>query len=185
MPATRAVVNPNVAAAWPTSQTETPAIAICAERNTPSSPPSSPNRSTATTFAIGNIALWLFIGYDMIVFYAALRAVPVELTEAAVLDGASRWQIARRIKVPLIMPVISVIVIFSIIGTLQLFTEPQVLRPSAPDVIDRAYVPNMYLYSLASTGQQFNYVLAIAFVMAGVILCLAIAYTAVTRLRRS
>ncbi len=136
-------------------------------------------------FAIGNIALWLFIGYDMIVFYAALRAVPVELTEAAVLDGASRWQIARRIKIPLIMPVVSVIVIFSIIGTLQLFTEPQVLRPSAPDVIDRAYVPNMYLYSLASTRQQFNYLLANAYLMAGVILCLAIANTAVTRLRRS
>ena len=135
-------------------------------------------------FAIGNIAIWLFVGYDMIVFYAALRAVPRELTEAAVLDGASRWQIGRHIKFPMIMPVISVIAIFSIIGTLQLFTEPQVLRPSAPDVIDRAYVPNMYLYSLASTGQQFNYVSAIAFVLAGVILLLAVVYTALTRVRR-
>ena len=135
-------------------------------------------------FAIGNIAIWLYVGYDMIVFYAALRAVPRELTEAAVLDGASRWQIGRHIKIPLIMPVVSVIVIFSIIGTLQLFTEPTVLRPSAPDIIDRSYVPNMYLYSLASTGQQFNYVSAIAFVLAGVILLFALSYTAITRVRR-
>ena len=82
------------------------------------------------------------------------------------------------------MPVVSVIVIFSIIGTLQLFTEPTVLRPSAPDIIDRSYVPNMYLYSLASTGQQFNYVSAIAFVLAGVILLFALSYTAITRVRR-
>jgi multiple sugar transport system permease protein len=136
-------------------------------------------------FSIGNIAIWLFVGYDMIVFYAALRAVPRELTEAAVLDGASRWQIGRYVKIPMIMPVVSVIVIFSIIGTLQLFTEPTVLRPSAPDIIDRAYVPNMYLFTLASTGQQFNYVSAIAFVLAGVILLFALSYTAITRVRRS
>ena len=135
--------------------------------------------------AIGNIDIWLYVGYDMIVFLAALQAVPREHTEAAILDGASRWQVAWRIKAPQIAPVLSVVVIFSIIGTLQLFTEPRVLQASSPDVIGRDFVPNLYLYSLAATGQQFNYVAAMSFVLAAVVLLLAAAYGLVTRGRRS
>lgn len=134
-------------------------------------------------FSIGNISLWMYVGFNMIILYSALQSVSPELTEAAVLDGASRWQIARRIKTPLLAPVLSVMAIFSIIGTLQLFTEPRVLMPTAPDVIGRDYVPNLYLYSLATTGQQFNYVAAAAIVLAGVTFLIAAGYTAVSRLR--
>lgn len=136
-----------------------------------------------TLFSIGNISLWMYVGFNMIILYAALQSVSPELTEAAVLDGASRWQIARRIKTPLLAPVISVMAIFSIIGTLQLFTEPRVLMPAAPDVIGRDYVPNVYLYALATTGQQFNYVAAAAIVLAGVTFLIAAVYTGASRLR--
>lgn len=134
-------------------------------------------------YSIGNISLWMYVGFNMIILYSALQSVSPELSEAAVIDGASRWQIARRIKTPLLAPVLSVMAIFSIIGTLQLFTEPRVMMPTAPDVIGRDYVPNLYLYSLATTGQQFNYVAAAAIVLAGVTFLIATVYTAVSRIR--
>ena len=136
-------------------------------------------------FSIGNITVWLYVGYNMIVLYAALKAIPGELYEAAVLDGANSWRISWHIKIPLIMPVISVIMIFSIIGTLQLFTEPAVLRPLAPSVIGNDYVPNFYAFSLASTGQQFNYVAALSFVLATVVLMVSVAYLLVSRRART
>lgn len=139
----------------------------------------------AMLYSIGNIDLWLYVGYVMVIFFAALRAVPTELYEAAALDGATRRQIALRIQIPLIMPVISVMVLFSIIGTLQLFTEPTILRPLAPAVIGNDYVPNYYAYSLASTGQQFNYVSALAIVLAAIVLLASSAYLAISRLARS
>lgn len=132
-------------------------------------------------YSLGNIDVWLYVGYDMIVFFAALQAIPRDLYEAAQLDGATALQVALRIKIPLIAPVISVVMIFSIIGTLQLFTEPAVMAPLAPEVIGNDYVPNYYAFSLASTGQQFNYVAAISFVLAGIVLAVSAVYFLVMR----
>src|SRR5579859_317110 len=74
--------------------------------------------------SIGNILTWQWTGYNMVIMYAALQAVPTELYDAALVDGASGWDIARYIKIPLIAPAIVVTIIFSIIGTFQLFNEP-------------------------------------------------------------
>ena len=72
----------------------------------------------------------------MLIMFAALKAIPPELYEAARVDGASGRQIAWRIKIPLIAPAIILTFIFSIIGTLQLFNEPRVARSTiAPSVI--------------------------------------------------
>jgi multiple sugar transport system permease protein len=112
-----------------------------------------------------NIGLWTWVGYNMIIFYTALQAVPPDIHEAADVDGASRLQIALHIKLPLIKPAIVLSVFFSIIGTLQLFNEPQVLSAIAPQVIDPAYTPNLYAYSLAFVNQDFPYSAAISFVL--------------------
>ena len=67
---------------------------------------------------------WEFVGYNMIIMYAALRSIPSELYEAARVDGASETRIATAIKIPSIRPAILLTVIFSVIGTFQLFNEP-------------------------------------------------------------
>ena len=64
-----------------------------------------------------NIVTWAFVGYNMIIMYAALRSIPTELFEAAEIDGASQWRVAWSIKIPGIRPAIILTVIFSIIGT--------------------------------------------------------------------
>ncbi len=128
-------------------------------------------------FSIGNIAVWGYVGYNIMIFYAALRSIPEEIYEAAVLDGAGRWRIGWSIKLPMIKPVITMVVIFSIIGTVQLLTEPLVLQPLQPRSIPDSFTPNMYAYSLAAGGQQLNYVAAISFLMGLLVVALSVTYT--------
>jgi len=115
--------------------------------------------------AIGNIITWEYVGYNMLIFYSALRVIPTELFEAAALDGASQWRIARSIKLPALRPAIAIATIFSIIGTFQLFNEPNILKTLAPNVISTFYTPNMYAFNLSFAGQQYNYSAAIALVV--------------------
>ncbi|GAB3276175.1 carbohydrate ABC transporter permease [Kineosporia babensis] len=116
-----------------------------------------------------NIVTWEYVGYNMIIMYAALRAVPAELSEAAAIDGAGAVRIAWSIKVPAIRPAILLTVIFSIIGTFQLFNEPSLLRSAAPNAIGEDYTPNFYAYSIAFTQQDVNYAAALAFLLGTVI----------------
>src|SRR5712692_5549285 len=77
--------------------------------------------------SIGNIVTWQWTGYNMIILYAALQAIPPELYEAALVDGATGWKVARYIKIPLIAPALVLTCVFSIIGSLQLFNEPRIM----------------------------------------------------------
>jgi multiple sugar transport system permease protein len=119
--------------------------------------------------AIANIATWEYMGYNMIIFFSALQAVPGDLEEASVMDGASAFTFALRIKLPMIVPTIIVAIIFSIIGSLQLFTEPYLLINLARNTINSHYTPNLYAYTLSFIGQQYNYSAAISFVLGGVV----------------
>ena len=121
-------------------------------------------------FSIMNIVNWEFIGYNMIIIYAALRSLPAELYEAARVDGASEFNIAWSIKIPAVRPALLLTLIFSVIGTFQLFAEPQLLRSLAPTVIGTAYTPNLYAYNVAFVNQDANYAAALAFLLGIVIM---------------
>ncbi|MEU9498059.1 sugar ABC transporter permease [Streptomyces sp. NPDC048196] len=110
------------------------------------------SRSTVL-WSIANIVTWQFTGYNMLVLIAQLKSVPGELYEAARIDGASAWQVARHVKLPLIRPALVLTTVFSIIGTLQLFAEPMVLRPLASS-IDSGFTPNLHAYSEAFVGND-------------------------------
>jgi multiple sugar transport system permease protein len=81
----------------------------------------------------------------MIVIYTALRAIPSELYESARLDGASQLQIALRIKIPLVTPALILTGIFSVIATLQVFSEPTALRPLT-NSLSTTWTPLMKIY---------------------------------------
>jgi multiple sugar transport system permease protein len=115
--------------------------------------------------AMMNIVTWEFVGYNMIIMYSALRSIPAELYEAAEIDGASQMRVAWSIKIPAIRPAIMLTVIFSIIGTFQLFNEPSLLNLIAPNAINNSFTPNFYAYNLAFVNQDVNYAAAIAFLL--------------------
>jgi multiple sugar transport system permease protein len=115
--------------------------------------------------SIGNIVTWEFLGYNMLIFYAALRVIPGELYEAAEIDGAGAFRTVVSIKLPAVRGAIVIATIFSIIGSFQLFNEPNLLKELAPNAISSYFTPNMYAYNLSFAGQQFNYAATVAIVM--------------------
>jgi multiple sugar transport system permease protein len=96
-------------------------------------------------FSVANIGIWGGVGFNMIVLYTALRGLPEELNDAARIDGASELQIALRVKIPLITPALVMTGIFSLIATLQVFSEPATLQPLT-DSISFTWVPLMTIY---------------------------------------
>ena len=124
--------------------------------------------------SIGNIVTWEFMGYNMLIFYAALRVIPTELYEAAEIDGAGAFRTVFSIKLPAIRGALVIATIFSIIGSFQLFNEPNLLKQLAPNAISSYFTPNMYAYNLSFAGQQFNYAATVAIVMG--VLTAVIAY---------
>lgn len=130
--------------------------------------------------SIANIVTWEFTGYNMIIMYAALQSIPAELDDAGAVDGAKGWQIALYIKIPMIKAAIFLTVIFSIIGTLQLFNEPNIMYAIAPQVIGNHYTPNLYAYTLAFTNQEYNYSAAISFVLGAVVVVFSYAFMLLT-----
>jgi multiple sugar transport system permease protein len=115
--------------------------------------------------SIGNIVTWEFVGYNMLIFYSALRTIPSELYEAAELDGAGPFRVVTGIKLPALRGAIVIATIFSIIGSFQLFNEPNILRTLAPNIITTFFTPNMYAYNLSFSGQQYNQAATVAIVM--------------------
>ncbi|BDR53235.1 ABC transporter permease [Bombiscardovia nodaiensis] len=116
-------------------------------------------------WSIGNIMTWSFLGYNMLILYSGLKTIPTELYEAARLDGASEWKVARYIKIPAIKGQLLITYMFSIIGTFQLFSEPQLLKTPAPNAISSNYTPNLWAYNLSLNGSQYNNAAALAILM--------------------
>jgi multiple sugar transport system permease protein len=117
---------------------------------------------------------WEFVGYNMLIFYSALRVVPASLYEAAEIDGAGPWRVISAIKIPAIRGALVVATIFSIIGSFQLFNEPSILQSLSPNYISTSYTPNLYAYSLSFSGQQYNYSATVAIIMG--VLTMLVAY---------
>nr|WP_259063961.1 sugar ABC transporter permease [Microbacterium sp. AK031] len=115
--------------------------------------------------AIGNILTWEFMGYNMLIFYSALRTIPSDLYEAAAIDGAGPVRVAWSIKLPALRGALVIATIFSIIGSFQLFNEPNILQTLVPTLISSFFTPNMYAYNLSFVGQQFNYAATVAIIM--------------------
>jgi multiple sugar transport system permease protein len=127
-------------------------------------------------WAIANVVTWTYTGYNMLIIFAALQAIPQSVYEAAKVDGSGAIRTAWSIKIPLVLPAIVLTAVFSIIGTLQLFTEPVVFRAISTNVTS-SFTPNLLAYNTASAN---NYPLAAAM---SVILALATFILSFTFLR--
>lgn len=132
--------------------------------------------SDLVLWSIANVVTWVYVGYNMLIIYSALLAIPQEVYEAARLDGAGQFRIAWSVKIPLVRPALLLTAVFSIIGTLQLLAEPQVFA-SFSSAVTSTYTPNLTVYATSSLP---NYNLAAAF---SVVLALATFVLSFTFLR--
>ena len=123
--------------------------------------------TNVAVLSVANVGVWGGTGFNMIVMYTALRAVPSELYEAARIDGASQPQIALRIKIPMISPALVLTGVFSLITTLQVFTEPETLLPLT-NTISQGWMPLMRIYNLAFDENNSYEAAALAVIIAAV-----------------
>ena len=133
--------------------------------------------------SMANITTWTFTGYNMLIFLAALQAIPHDLYEAARIDGANGFQVAMKIKLPNVRGAALLAMLLSIVGTIQLFNEPQIMSTADPG-ISKAYTPMMMAMNTSQgtlTPSGDGPASAIAIVMALIAGLLAVVYTLAER----
>ncbi|WP_105617757.1 carbohydrate ABC transporter permease [Vallitalea okinawensis] len=110
---------------------------------------------TYAIWIIGAVVLWQYIGFNMLYFYAALRSIPDSYYEAAKVAGANFIQRSIKISIPLTQEVIKFVLIISITGTMQIFTQIQLLTNGGPGDLTRSLIYQMYYkaFRLMDFGQ--------------------------------
>ena len=130
--------------------------------------------------SMANITTWTFTGYNMLIFLAALQAIPHDLYEAARIDGG---QIAMKIKLPNVRSAALLAMLLSIVGTIQLFNEPQIMQTADPG-ISKSFTPMMMAMNTSQgtlTPSGDGPASAVAIMMALIAGVLAMAYALVER----
>jgi len=115
--------------------------------------------------------MWQYTGYHMLLMYAAIRSVPQELREAALIDGASESQINFRIIIPLIKPVLKVCTIISVTGSLKIFDLIYILTNGGP--AHATEVPSTLLVDMLFNRNRYGFGSAIAVLL--IFLCFFVA----------
>ncbi|GAA2285577.1 sugar ABC transporter permease [Streptomyces hawaiiensis] len=130
-----------------------------------------PSTVMATVFLV---MTWKYFGFHMMLYLAGLQAVPKELTEAALIDGASAWQRFRNVTLPLLAPTLRISVFLAVIGSIQLFDLVWVTTAGGPDHHSETMAVTMFQYGFKR--YQVGYASAISVVMFGISLVFALAY---------
>ena len=125
--------------------------------------------------ALGSIivpTIWQYVGYHMLLMYAGVKGVSTDLREAAMLDGASKWQVDRYIVIPVIKPIIRVSVIFAVTGSLKTYDLVRILTEGGPyqsTEVPSTLLENMLFlrnrYGIGSTISVMLIALCFAFAM--------------------
>lgn len=120
------------------------------------------------------VLTWKYLGLAVILFLAGLQGVPEDVYEAAQLDGASWWQVQRRITIPLLGPTIRTWGFLSMIGSLQLFDMVWILTGGGP--ANSTVTMAIYLINQGTDRGLYGYASAVAVLLFGISLVLAVIY---------
>ncbi|MFD7500493.1 carbohydrate ABC transporter permease [Streptomyces sp. NPDC059850] len=136
--------------------------------------------SLVTPAIIGSY-VWIWAGFAMVLIAAGLAGVPRELMEAARMDGASEWQVFRRVTVPLLAPVLSVVVVTLMINVMKIFDLVYIIAPGPSQ--DDANVLALQLFQ-SSFGTDVNQGLGSAIAVLLLLLVLPVMFVNIRRIRR-
>ncbi|NYE05831.1 cellobiose transport system permease protein [Bacillus niacini] len=106
---------------------------------------------------IALVGIWQYLGYNMIIYFSGLQKISADYYEAAIIDGASNYQLFTKITVPLLKPIILFTVMMSTIGGLQVFAEAQVLVPTNATAEGGALTIVYYIYQTAFLQSRYGY----------------------------
>lgn len=123
------------------------------------------------------ISGWIYAGFYMAIFYAGFQRIPSTIIESARLDGATEWQLLRRIKIPMVKNLTEVAVLLCFTGGIQMFDLVYVLTNGGP--YDTTQVPTTYLVRVVFRDQQMGYGSALAVILTVVVLLVGLLYNKV------
>jgi multiple sugar transport system permease protein len=123
--------------------------------------------------------LWQDIGYNLVIFIAALQAIPRSVTDAARVDGASAWQVFRHITLPLLRPTILLASILTMISAFQVFDLFQVMTRAGPD--DQTLALSVNIYRNAFRYQQMGWAAAMSVVLFLIVFVISLAQARLLR----
>ncbi len=118
------------------------------------------------------LIIWAWLGYDMVIMLAGLQTIPNDLTEAALVDGATPTQAFFLITVPLMRPVILFLTITSTMGSFNLFTEVFALTNTGP--AGATMTPLIRIFNVAFDSFQFGYASALGYVFFALIFIISL-----------
>lgn len=123
-------------------------------------------------FSVMAVTVWRGLGWYMVMYLAALQAIPNDVVEAAVLDGASRWDRFWRITIPMIMPTILLCTVLSTLAAMKVLEEVLVMTKGGP--VSSTYTGLYYAYDQGIRAFNFPRALAASLVVSG--FCIAVAW---------
>jgi putative chitobiose transport system permease protein len=126
---------------------------------------------TLALAAIMFVTIWRGLGWYMVMYLAALQSVPADMQEAAILDGASKWQRFWKITVPMLRPTIMVCTILSVLAALKAYQEVDVLTQGGP--MNSTFTALYYAYDQGLKHLKLPRALAASFIVS--LICIGIA----------
>ena len=136
----------------------------------------------ASHFAIATMVNFRWIGYNALIFLAAMQAIPRDVFEAATIDGAGRVRQFLSVTVPMLRPTVIFVAITSTIGGLQIFDEPRVFDQSGLGGADRQWQTlTMYIWELGWGQRNFGRASAVAWLLFLMIVLIALVNFLLTR----
>lgn len=138
----------------------------------------SPNWLTTNPWAWFSIILatiWWTVGYNTIILLAGLQAIPVDLYEAASIDGANRWQQFRFVTLPSLRPVLLLVITLQIIASFNLVGQPQIMTGGGPGNETRSVLQYVYETGFTNGGQfQLGMAAAMALIVALIMIVVSV-----------
>jgi multiple sugar transport system permease protein/raffinose/stachyose/melibiose transport system permease protein len=117
--------------------------------------------------------LWSDYGYNLVIFIAALQGIPVQLREAAVIDGANSWQVFTKVTIPLLRPTLLFVCVMTMLDAFQVFDIIQVMTQGGPN--NQTRVLMLDIYENAFRYQRMGWAAAVGFVLAVLVMGITIA----------
>jgi raffinose/stachyose/melibiose transport system permease protein len=127
-----------------------------------------------SSLALGSViavVIWQHAGLTMVIYLAGLQGVPVELLEAADLDGASRWQRLRHVTIPLLIPATTIAMSLTLISGLKMFDQVFVMTSGGPGYATETL--SLLMYKEAFVSGRYGYSTAIALVLTMIVFAFA------------
>jgi ABC-type sugar transport system permease subunit len=137
-------------------------------------------------FVISSIQTWMWFGHNMILIMAAIIGIPQSYYEAAEIDGAGQMRVFTKITLPLIFPILTFLVVTSLIGGLQLFDIPFVMSTGPAlqgkgDPQQAIITMQAFMYNSGFVYNRMGYAAAVSFVMFGIISIISVTYMKVSQ----